>query len=32
MRRLSDELFAGSEAAEGIAAYLEKRRPSWLEG
>jgi enoyl-CoA hydratase/carnithine racemase len=29
MRRLSDELFAGSEAAEGMAAYLEKRPPRW---
>jgi methylglutaconyl-CoA hydratase len=29
MRRLSDELFAGPEAAEGMAAYLEKRPPRW---
>jgi enoyl-CoA hydratase/carnithine racemase len=29
MRRLSDELFAGSEAKEGMAAYLEKRPPRW---
>jgi enoyl-CoA hydratase/carnithine racemase len=29
MRRLSDELFAGAEAAEGMAAYLEKRPPRW---
>ena len=29
MRRLSDELFAGQEAAEGMAAYLEKRPPRW---
>ena len=26
---LSAELFAGAEAAEGMAAFLEKRRPSW---
>ena len=25
----SEELFAGEEAAEGIAAFLEKRRPRW---
>ena len=25
----SAELFAGAEAAEGMAAFLEKRRPSW---
>jgi methylglutaconyl-CoA hydratase len=25
----SAELFAGDEAAEGMAAFLEKRRPSW---
>jgi methylglutaconyl-CoA hydratase len=25
----SADLFAGSEAAEGMAAFLEKRRPSW---
>jgi methylglutaconyl-CoA hydratase len=29
MRRLSDELFARSEAKEGMAAYLEKRPPRW---
>jgi enoyl-CoA hydratase/carnithine racemase len=29
MRRLSDELFAGREAAEGMAAYFEKRPPRW---
>lgn len=27
---LSAELFAGPEAAEGMRAYLEKRRPSWV--
>jgi methylglutaconyl-CoA hydratase len=32
MRALSEELFHGSEAAEGIAAYLEKRRPGWVDG
>ncbi len=26
---LSAELFAGAEAAEGMAAFLQKRRPSW---
>jgi methylglutaconyl-CoA hydratase len=26
---LSAELFAGAEAAEGMAAFLEKRRPAW---
>ena len=26
---LSADLFAGPEAAEGMAAYLEKRRPAW---
>ena len=25
----SAELFAGAEAAEGIDAFLQKRRPSW---
>ena len=25
----SAELFAGPEAAEGMAAFLEKRRPAW---
>jgi enoyl-CoA hydratase/carnithine racemase len=29
MRTLSDELFSGSEAAEGMAAFLEKRAPRW---
>ena len=29
MRRLSDELFSGPEAKEGMAAYLEKRPPRW---
>jgi enoyl-CoA hydratase/carnithine racemase len=29
MRQLSDELFSGSEAAEGMAAFLEKRAPRW---
>jgi methylglutaconyl-CoA hydratase len=29
MRRLSDDLFAGRAAAEGMAAYLEKRPPHW---
>jgi methylglutaconyl-CoA hydratase len=28
----SAELFAGPEAAEGMAAFLEKRRPSWDAG
>jgi len=27
---LSDELFASAEAAEGMAAFLEKRAPSWV--
>ena len=27
--RTSAELFAGAEAAEGMAAFLEKRRPAW---
>ncbi len=31
-RDLSSELFAGSEAAEGIDAFLQKRRPSWVPG
>ena len=26
---LSDELFAGPEAAEGMAAFAERRPPSW---
>jgi enoyl-CoA hydratase/carnithine racemase len=29
MRALSDELFAGPDAAEGMAAFTEKRPPSW---
>ncbi len=29
MRALSDELFAGAEAAEGMAAFAEGRPPSW---
>lgn len=29
MARRSDELFASDEAAEGIAAFFEKRRPAW---
>jgi enoyl-CoA hydratase/carnithine racemase len=29
MRALSDELFAGPDAAEGMAAFAEKRLPSW---
>ncbi len=28
---LSAELFAGDEAAEGMAAFLQKRRPSWVD-
>jgi len=28
--RLSADLFAGDEAAEGMAAFLEKRSPPWL--
>jgi methylglutaconyl-CoA hydratase len=30
--RLSAELFAGAEAAEGMKAFLQKRKPSWAEG
>jgi enoyl-CoA hydratase/carnithine racemase len=26
---VSAELFAGAEAAEGMDAFLQKRRPSW---
>lgn len=29
MRQLSDQLFRGADAAEGMAAFAEKRRPSW---
>jgi enoyl-CoA hydratase/carnithine racemase len=29
MRRLSEELFSGPDAAEGMAAFLGKRLPSW---
>jgi enoyl-CoA hydratase/carnithine racemase len=29
MRALSDELFSGPDAAEGMAAFAEKRPPSW---
>jgi enoyl-CoA hydratase/carnithine racemase len=29
MRTLSDELFAGPDAAEGMAAFAEKREPRW---
>lgn len=29
MRRLSEELFAGTDAQEGIAALFEKRPPAW---
>lgn len=32
MRALSDELFAGDEASEGMAAFREKRPPSWQVG
>jgi len=30
--KLSAELFAGEEAAEGMKAFLHKRKPSWAEG
>ena len=30
--KLSAELFAGAEAAEGMKAFLQKRKPSWAEG
>jgi enoyl-CoA hydratase/carnithine racemase len=29
MRALSDELFAAPDAMEGMAAFAEKRPPSW---
>ena len=29
MRAVSDSLFQGADAAEGMAAFLEKRRPAW---
>ncbi len=29
MRQLSEELFSGPDAAEGMAAFAEKRSPSW---
>jgi methylglutaconyl-CoA hydratase len=29
MRALSDELFSGPDGAEGMAAFAEKRKPSW---
>jgi enoyl-CoA hydratase len=29
MRTLSESLFQGADAAEGMAAFLEKRRPAW---
>jgi methylglutaconyl-CoA hydratase len=30
--KLSGQLFAGEEAAEGMKAFLQKRKPSWAEG
>jgi len=30
--KLSADLFAGAEAAEGMKAFLQKRKPSWAEG
>jgi len=30
--KLSAELFAGDEAAEGMKAFLQKRKPAWAEG
>jgi methylglutaconyl-CoA hydratase len=30
--KLSMDLFAGAEAAEGMKAFLQKRKPSWAEG
>ncbi|MET0144516.1 MAG: enoyl-CoA hydratase-related protein [Ilumatobacteraceae bacterium] len=32
MRVLSDELFAGAEGLEGMAAFAEKRAPAWPSG
>jgi enoyl-CoA hydratase len=32
LAELSARLFASPEAAEGMAAFLEKRRPSWVAG
>jgi enoyl-CoA hydratase/carnithine racemase len=32
MRALSDDLFAGPDAAEGMAAFKEKRTPTWPNG
>jgi enoyl-CoA hydratase/carnithine racemase len=29
MQALSDELFAGPDAAEGMAAFAERRTPTW---
>jgi enoyl-CoA hydratase/carnithine racemase len=29
MRSLSDQLFASADAAEGMAAFAEKRAPVW---
>jgi 1,4-dihydroxy-2-naphthoyl-CoA synthase len=31
MTVLSAQLFAGDEAAEGMAAFAERREPSWAE-
>jgi enoyl-CoA hydratase/carnithine racemase len=31
MRALSDEMFAGPDAAEGMAAFAEKRPPAWQQ-
>jgi methylglutaconyl-CoA hydratase len=30
--KLSADLFAGAEAAEGMKSFLQKRKPSWAEG